>query len=383
MSQDFIDFLEKAGADVTVLGYARPGHGRDLAPHVTVIDERPIETHQSGSKALIWYGLSLLKNAPYSSAKYHSTQYVETIQALLRQQTFDIVVIDHAQMGFLLPCFPKSQPLVFIAHNVEGDLYRELAQKKSLLKRLPFVREASLMARMERQLLGRAQSTWTLTAEDAQTFQTKYGATQIQPFIIPGPSPTERTPSLLPTLQEPVRYDIGILGTWSWQPNAEGLQWFMAQVLPHLPSTLRIGLAGRGADWANGVDSRVDYVGFVESPQQFFEQCQMIAIPSIAGGGIQIKTLEAISFGKPLVATPTALRGLGHWPDYVQVADTPDEFATALVHQLALPADPTASQKASHWLKQRHDNFLVEIHSQLAMLCDKPFAETKPPLQIV
>jgi hypothetical protein len=47
-------------------------------------------------------------------------------------------------------------------------------------------------------------------------------------------------------------------------------------------------------------------------------QAKVVAIPTLSGGGIQIKTLDAIASGSAIVATPVALRGISDPPATVQ-----------------------------------------------------------------
>jgi hypothetical protein len=60
-----------------------------------------------------------------------------------------------------------------------------------------------------------------------------------------------------------------MVGGWIWKPNADGLHWFFEQVYPHLPATISIQVAGRGADWLRDRYPNVTYWGFVEDARTF------------------------------------------------------------------------------------------------------------------
>lgn len=50
--------------------------------------------------------------------------------------------------------------------------------------------------------------------------------------------------------------------------------------------------------------------GFVESPENFYADMDIILNPNMGGTGLKIKSIEALAFGKPLVATSDAMTGI-------------------------------------------------------------------------
>jgi glycosyltransferase involved in cell wall biosynthesis len=162
-------------------------------------------------------------------------------------------------------------------------------------------------------------------------------------------------------LPEVKNCDVGIIGTWTWKPNTEGLKWFFEAVYPHLPADLSIQVAGKGAEWLHGQYSNVKYCGFVPSAQAFIEQAKVIAIPSISGSGVQIKTLDAIASGSPVVATPVALRGISEYPSSVIVAEKPEDFANSLTQLLVLLTAPNFSRDGIAWSQNRQRKFFADV----------------------
>ncbi len=135
----------------------------------------------------------------------------------------------------------------------------------------------------------------------------------------------------------------------------------MEKVYPHLPTNLSIHIAGLGAEWLKGQYPNINYCGFVPSVQTFMAQAKVLAIPSISGGGVQIKTLDAIASGSPLVATPIALRGISEYPSSVIVAENPEEFALYLIQLLTLNTIPDICAEAIAWSENRHSKFYADI----------------------
>jgi polysaccharide biosynthesis protein PslH len=163
-------------------------------------------------------------------------------------------------------------------------------------------------------------------------------------------------------------FDIGIIGSWGWRANQEGLEWFLENVYPQLPDSLSIHIAGKGGDWLVGKYPNINYRGFVPDAQQFMAQARAIAIPILSGSGIQIKTLDAIASGSSIVATPIALRGISDPPLTVQVAQQPENFANLLVSSVNTPAMRQAFDDALSWARNRQDKFITDVGQAISDL---------------
>jgi hypothetical protein len=116
---------------------------------------------------------------------------------------------------------------------------------------------------------------------------------------------------------------------------------------------LSIEVAGRGADWLLQRFPNVKYRGFVSSAEEFMLKAKVIAIPSITGGGIQIKTLNSICLGLPIVATTFALRGISCLPDFVKFSDEPVEFSNLLLQSISSFEFLSSYEEGNNWALSR------------------------------
>jgi glycosyltransferase involved in cell wall biosynthesis len=86
----------------------------------------------------------------------------------------------------------------------------------------------------------------------------------------------------------------------------------------------------------------------VEELHDAYRNAAVVLLPATAGHGISIKTIEALSCGVPLIATPLAFRGLGidaaGLPN-VTVAEDAAGFAAALRRAHANRHLPGASRE--------------------------------------
>jgi polysaccharide biosynthesis protein PslH len=371
-SQNIIEALQANGCDVTVMGYGRQEDGEcRAAPHEIMVADRAVETKRAKFKAIGWYGLSMAKNLPYSAAKYITQTYIQQVKAQLQQHHYDAIVLDHAQLAWLLQYVDRQIPVICIAHNLEHDMYfQHWRNATNRLAKWVYRREASLVQKLENQLAITANQIWTFTEFDADYFRKIAGAGHVQPLRLPsGFVPPERNPGM------PKQFDIGIIGSWSWKPNVEGLEWFLQEVYPHLPRHCTIHVAGRGVDWLTGKYPNITYRGFVKSAQAFMDEAKVMAIPTLSGGGIQIKTLDAIASGAMIVATSVAMRGIEQPPTTVAIADTGVAFAQQLVKTIAAVDHPAVMQQtaqiAKDWHHDRARQFVQEVGKAISGYSDR------------
>ncbi|MBA2350250.1 MAG: glycosyltransferase [Burkholderiales bacterium] len=360
---NFLDALSQAGHRLTVTGYARPRAHYQTRPRETVIEERHIETDRAGVRSVIWFFTALTKNVAYSVSKYWSKKYIRAVTELLTNGNFDLVIIDHAQIGFLRP-YVIHKPVVLIAHNVENLIYEDQASALRGLKKWLYAREARCIRDMEHLLARSSAMVWTLTEKDREYF-CRIGA-RSKAFAIPSAFSTK------PPQANQSDSDIVMLGTWTWKANADGLRWFFEQVYPLLPADSRIEVGGKGAERIIGNRPNVIYRGFVADAHDFLTRSKVVAIPSVAGGGVQIKTLDAIATGASIVATPTAMRGIECPPDTVRVAEKAKDFADHLISFYKVRSKQEDVVRALQWSASRRLNFEKQVAMSIEQAMSYP-----------
>jgi glycosyltransferase involved in cell wall biosynthesis len=290
-------------------------------------------------------------------AKYRSRRYRRLLGEAMAAKRPDLLVIDHAQMGWLLPVEALDAPVVLVAHNVEHDIYAGAGDRDGGVLGWLNRREARLMKAFECRVVKGVDRVWALTESDAASLE-RLGARSARVFPVPPTiEPAERG-------TEPSR-DVGILGTWTWEANAIGLQWFIDEVRPLLPPSVSVAIAGTGSERVMSAPN-VSGLGRVDDAGAFLGSCRVVAIPSLAGGGLQVKTVDAIAGGLAVVATPTALRGIDRPPATVRVAEDPQAFAAAIEAALRSPPEPAEQAEARDWVRRRRDLFGSTLDDELA-----------------
>ncbi len=145
------------------------------------------------------------------------------------------------------------------------------------------------------------------------------------------------------------RRDILFVGGFSHPPNEDAMLWFCSEVLPKLLTDI--------------VDLRLHIVGSHASPRvqalrshsvlvhghlpdadlaALYEQVRIVVVPLRFGAGVKGKVLEALNYAVPIVTTPVGAEGLPEAASLMRIAETADDFSTAVGELYRHPAQVQA-----------------------------------------
>lgn len=158
---------------------------------------------------------------------------------------------------------------------------------------------------------------------------------------------------------DPGGTEILFLGDLNYAPNADGLAWLRAEVLPRIAKELGVvvRVVGRGPIPA-GDD--IVAVGPVPDLATEWSRVAAIVVPLRAGGGTRLKALDAFAAGVPVVGTSLGVGGLGAEPDsHFLVGDDAESLAAALTRVVTQPATRERLAAAAHTLVKQ--DFAWEI----------------------
>ncbi|MEL7282084.1 MAG: glycosyltransferase, partial [Pseudomonadota bacterium] len=146
------------------------------------------------------------------------------------------------------------------------------------------------------------------------------------------------------------REGLAFLGNYRHPPNAEGVVWFVRDVMPLLEVDLpEVSFSIYGAGMSDELKAlasdRVLAKGFVEHTSDAYDPHRIFVAPLLSGAGIKGKVIAALAQGTPTVLTPVAAEGIGlrNGLDCL-IADTPQDTAAAI---LRLYNDPDLWRRLS------------------------------------
>ncbi|WP_312093680.1 glycosyltransferase [Niallia sp.] len=144
-------------------------------------------------------------------------------------------------------------------------------------------------------------------------------------------------------------YVLLFVGSLNYYPNEEAVTWFIRKVLPKLRASNDqwelhvVGYSNKTKfiELLNRTEG-VIYHGQVEDLTPIYANAYQIISPLHAGGGTKLKIMEAMMYGRPIIATNESVYGLELVPyEHYIPAETAEDF---LVACKKLATDATLSQ---------------------------------------
>ena len=157
------------------------------------------------------------------------------------------------------------------------------------------------------------------------------------------PTPILNPPKYLPsdfTKINPKALRFLFVGTLSWEPNYQGLIWFLeacwAKFCESHPDAT-ISIVGKvSPDQISELSSYNNVIckGFVDDLSKEYKECEFVIAPVFSGGGALVKIAEAAFYGRPILTTPFAAAGykgiLEAGKDII-VFDNAEDFESSIV----------------------------------------------------
>ncbi len=292
--------------------------------------------------------------------------------ALVSDLCPDIVVIGRGYLAHLVDIVPEAARLIIDLD--EDDVSSSASQARCIRPKDP-VRAQWLMQEADatRRLIDRAMSRTGLALaaapRDAAALRQRHSGSPV--VCVPnavhlprarhrqGRGKTQMAPSIL---------FVGALG---YEPNIRGLLWFCRVVLPRLRSvfpTLRLIIAGARPDprvRRLACHAGIRVIADPVSVAPLYAGAQLVVAPLLDGGGTRIKLIEAAAHGKPAVATPASLAGLGNLPGVRRAPAQADVFARACLLALKQGNDQSVARLPRSFNAAHAIPALAQIFSRL------------------
>lgn len=164
--------------------------------------------------------------------------------------------------------------------------------------------------------------------------------------------------------RSPQARDIVSVATMFYPPNAAGIYWFASEVFPlirqELPNSRFLIVGSRPPKRITQLasrDSGIEITGYVADLGPILRQSGVLIVPVHVGSGMRVKILEAFARGIPVVSTSVGVEGIdARNGQHLLVADTPTDFARAVVRMLTEFPEATRIAEASRALvEERYD----------------------------
>jgi glycosyltransferase involved in cell wall biosynthesis len=230
-------------------------------------------------------------------------------------------------------------PVIVDCHDADVHLAAEAMRSVSLWRRLGPFANLRAIRRTCQAYLPLADEIWAVSDEDAGRIR----AQAVVKRVVVVPSGVE-APNL-GDVGESASAIAVMVANYGYGPNANGLWWLLEKVWPSVLQSLPkacLEIVGGNMPAELGKKCRFapgcKVYGRVENLEPFYRRAAVVVAPIWEGGGTRLKIVEAWGQGKAVLTTSKGIEGLSAPENCAVIADSPVQFAQALVMLFQDPA---------------------------------------------
>lgn len=321
--------------DVTLLSYVKfpveYEYKNELESLCKSVMQFTVPDNCSQSKAALSACLNIAGKEPYVAMKYNQQKMRLEIRRLLKDENFDLVHLDMLPLGVFLD--EISIPVVLNEHNVESALLKRRCESISNpFVRWYFTRQQQRLENFETSVVRRVSQVIACSEEDRMILQLM--APGQSTSVVPNGVDTDFYQS--PGVHTEDADSLVFVGGMNWFPNRDAVSWFDEAIVPALikhNTDIHLDVVGKTVEGMTIQHKpQITTHGFVNDTRPYIEKAAVVIVPIRIGGGTRLKVLEAMSMGKALVSTTVGVEGIKVVDrQHVLIADTPEEFASAII----------------------------------------------------
>lgn len=281
------------------------------------------------SSYLFSYSLNLYRN--------RSASFKRKINAIAAE--YEVIIIDHYEMAQYVPrAYPGK--IVIHTHNAEYALWKRMGELSSNpLIKLALKIEAFRVKRYEKKCFEKADLVYA-TPSDIEAFKT--AGIQYDNFEITYHLGNTHLLSLPKIEFKKTEKSLVFMGTLSWEPNIDGLIWFIQNVYPKILADhheVNLYVLGKQTDDRLAIVVKkypsIKLCGFIEDINQYLEKSRVFIAPLRFGSGMKVKVLEGMYRGLPVVTTSIGAEGLEvNSNTHLLISDDAEAFAQQCIRLL-------------------------------------------------
>lgn len=248
---------------------------------------------------------------------------------------YDILIIDHYEVFQYVPKEFRGK-VVLHTHNAEFALWQRLSElNQNPILKIILRQEAKRVKAYERSMIDQADLVYA-TPSDIDIYQAAgFNLNKMKVTYHLGNDDLLQLPKVN---FEDTKECLIFMGTLSWEPNLDGICWFIENVFSRLiEQRPQLKLYILGKDPGERLTSlakqyqQIKLCGFVKELDSYLKFSRVFLAPLRFGSGMKVKVLEGMYRGIPQVSTTVGAEGLEvENEEEIMIADQADDFKSAV-----------------------------------------------------
>ena len=263
--------------------------------------------------------------------------YTARFEAWLREDSYDLVVLNHQKMTFLAVDCKIQPPVLYFSHNAEYLLSKNtFLQFPQGLQKWLYGQDALKTRWFERKMLRKVQAVTAICEHDERYFKEQGRSTAVLRPVLTAPA------HVVDNLHNSQRLEILIVGSFTWGPKAQNVLQFLEAYHKHrlAEEGMPLWVVGKMSDRIKAIVEQrypsVKATGRVDDLEEYYDRCAIAVVPEVLGGGFKLKVAEAALRGKAIFAVKGAITECNfksgvHFHESVSF----DELANDILHSRA------------------------------------------------
>ena len=252
--------------------------------------------------------LSLISYKSYQAERFFSKKICQQIINIINKKKYEYILFEGVFPAVYLEFIKKkcNCKIIIRTHNIEHEIWKNLQNNTSnLLRKIIYFFIKKQIKKWEEYICKKSDFLCCISKNDLEYFSRK----------------TKKNVKLLPVSfltrknKKNTNFSIFHLGSMDWEPNIEGINWFINNVWPKFEKnnfSIYCYLAGKNmpSNIKNKSTKKLIIEGTIENATNYMYNKSVMIVPIFSGSGIRIKILEGMALGIPIISTSKGAKGI-------------------------------------------------------------------------
>ncbi len=316
---------------------------KEKGHHISLISFYHKEKGQDPEKKIKKYvdSLRIINKTPMLGKPYK--EVLELIKRSSERENFDLVQFEYIHTGDYANAISPKIPRILTEHELHFyALKKRVSMEKSISGKMINFAKFLLVRKRELNVMKKMDKIICVNEMDAKELRNYIDPEKIE--VIPHGVDVDFFAPIPHIKVE--KNSIGFFGYYKHYPNVDAVIFFAKEILPLIRKEVpdvKFYIIGRNPPPEVKKLERIKGIvvtGYVQDLRPYIQKCEVIISPIRLGMGMRVKIMEAMSMGKPIVATDLSCEGFDVIDGrHVLIANEPHIFAECVLYLLENQAE--------------------------------------------